>query len=339
MSKLTAAIAILILVPICHTQQTNHFLKLRSVSEQMQAPPITMRSHFKEDFGTEPWDSNQFSSWILAYGSKIPENSCPYPPSSNVVVKVNMETSYLLGNRVPGFECKAWTNTVTRSVTFFGSKHESIITRPFPVTNETCLSMIRTKTDPSGTPLKKLTWNTWETTKWPDVDYYWPSTDTGTVTNYKVKFLNLTIQLEDNLVAAPTVEFTEPCHVNKQQCNTSAEGIVVWHSHLTFGGAPPECIKRHYPQLNCLLSQENLRCPEARFIISTLKKEIACGQTGSFVRIVVSNRQGQRAMTNTSDFVPLSLEFSQLYNETIHAGQQDRILVVKQFLICPYALT
>lgn len=197
--------------------------------------------------------------------------------------------------------------------------------------------MVATLKTPFGQTLTETRHDLYQTQLVNNPAFYWLATNTQSVTNYFVRQVNVTLNSDDLFtVEANQVTFLQHCTSNHTSCATGKKGMLIWGNSLVFAGKQ-HCFTRTYTNHPCLVTPTSIRCTDINLIISSLFHQYHCGVRGPFVRLVVTTDPLSIALHNTTDFIPMSSDFSNIFNETRLNPDPKLSLIVKQFNPCsPY---
>lgn len=195
--------------------------------------------------------------------------------------------------------------------------------------------MVATLRSPAGLPLVQTRHDLYQTQLKTNVAFYWLASDTQRVTNYYVRQTNVTVNSDDGVtIEANNVDFLHHCTNNVTSCTTGSRlGTLLWGPNLVFGGKE-NCVIRTYTNHPCLLSPTSVRCNDINLVTTSLYHQYHCGLRSHFARLVVTTDSQSIALHNTTDFIPISADFSHLYNETRLNPDPQMGLIIKQFNMC-----
>jgi hypothetical protein len=248
----------------------------------------------------------------------IDPSKCTYEVTPTKLISTNIRTSHLLGAKAAGFECWAEKSNESKTFWFFGHQSREYTLKPSPISLTACKQIVAHMRDHMGHELKQITWEKYGTSLKTSTSYSWPTTTYSTVNNFYVRHINVTIDSEDHsTIIVPGANFIRRCNFTDQSCSTERLGEAFWAKSTVFGGKTA-CHRREYKSQNCLLSNNQLRCPEANIVLSSLFLPYRClgAQRLGLARLVFTNNTLGRALTGSSDYLPVDSVFHHLYEDT-----------------------
>lgn len=123
------------------------------------------------------------------------------------------------------------------------------------------------------------------------------------------------------------------CTLDQRNCPTTKKGVLIWGRNINFYGRQ-NWVKRTYLNHPCLITPTTVRCTDLNLVVTSLYYKFPCGTPGPYMRLAITNDTQSVALHNSTDYQPISADFTNLYNETRFNPNIQLGLIIKQFNLC-----